>query len=88
MSTGQGYARALGFENSDGLCRAVGQALETGNVAELESRHNDAVRRLFSELHYDRSSPEALEEAIIEMANAAPGPMESLDYETGGKSRS
>ena len=41
-------------------------------TAELESRHNDAVRRLFSELHDDGSSPEALEEAIIEMAKRLP----------------
>lgn len=68
----QGYARALGFENSDGFYRAVGQFLETANDAELESRKNDAVRRLFPELDDDRSSPEALEEAIIEMAKRLP----------------
>ena len=68
----QGYARALQFQNSDGFFRAFAQALQTGNAAELRNRHNDAVRRLFSEFHYDGSSQEAFEEAIEEMANQLP----------------
>ncbi len=68
----EGYARALGFENFDGYVRAVGHMLETLNNEELESRKNDAVRRLFPELDDDRSSPEALEEAIIERAKRLP----------------
>ena len=83
----EGYARALGFENSDGYYQAVGQVLNTLNDVELKSRHNDAVRRLFSD--DDRSSPEALEEATIEMAKRLPDQwrawitkeVEKVDYE-------
>jgi predicted RNA-binding protein Jag len=68
----EGYARALKFQNSDDLFRALVEALQTGNAAELRSRHDDALRRLFSEFHYDRSSQEALDEAITKMAKHLP----------------
>jgi hypothetical protein len=68
----EGFARALKFQKSLGFFQAFAQALETGNAADLQSRKNDAVRRLFPELDDDRSSPEALEEAIIEMAKRLP----------------
>ena len=83
----EGYARALGFENLPVINERL--VLESANVAELESRHNDAVRRLFSELDDDRFSPETLEEAIIEMAKRLPDEwrawitkeVEKVDYE-------
>ena len=67
-----GYARALKFKNHNDFLAAFVDALRTGNGAELQRRQNDAVDRLFSEFRYDRSSQEALDEAITKMEGSLP----------------
>ena len=68
----EAFGKALGFRGEDDLHQAFAQLLRGANVSELRKRGDKAFGRLFSDFGYDGSSPQALQQGIIRMADHLP----------------